>query len=452
MGHALRDNSGRPLRKSGQPQTAECSDCCGGGGPTDPQYWIELVSCQCGYVRYMQVGDGWFSCSPADGGPPPIGTVLRAYDSNDFEPGACWEVTDHLDALPDGAPIMPDDLEFQCTNGCADARCRDISVGCPPCPWDLCNGWQDWASNQCGYVTRHAYIRRLVAMAVGEQSLAFQYRFWRNGVQDSARDATITYNAMQFTTWDWDTNTNQPVFVNQTLQLVARMQYAEYGPSHGAGCSFDKTVTVSATNNVEGQWFNTVCGPLPPILSDPIRCGDEPTRLAYFPHGIVEPFSQCPEYQACVNPAVSAIFTASAYVDNQLPDDGTCLQDVVVSSQHENTIGGNGCGRILDRTVTDTRYFRPWIFTRTRRQWDETGDTYGGCGTTQPDHTYWNIQYTGSISGRGWWRVCGEPSGNVAGEGSGIQPQPFGTAPFFDPRVETYLNQDPMRRCRGCGG
>ncbi|MCL4221051.1 MAG: hypothetical protein KJZ65_06750 [Phycisphaerales bacterium] len=391
--------------------------CCGAEGPAN---WIQVVSCDCGYTRFVPVADEYFSCSPEGKGPPPIGSVLReAVDSEGLQPGGCWTVVDHWDAPPDGAATMANVFEPTCVSGCSDESCVDYSSSCPACDWHICNGWQNADAGDCGYISKHAYIGRLVALAVGEMSLQFQYRFWTGGVLQSARDCLATYDALQWTVWDW--TAGAPAFVSQTLQLTTRMQYSESGPSHGAGCSFDQSININATITDDADWYATTCGDIPGILVDPVVCGDEPIKLAYSTHAFSEVFGACSAYTSCVNPAVAAIMFSREYVENVLPQDGSCLEEETVYDHHENTIGGNGCGVSLDQVETATRYFRPWMFTRTSRTWAEDRDDYGGCTTGGPtDREWWRTRFSGAISGRAFWLLCDELPASLMARPSGL--------------------------------
>lgn len=398
--------------------------CCCGGTPPAGEWWLHLVSCDCAIVVFTKTRAGDFTCAPT--GPPPIGTVLREKtvgNLNPIQPGGCWTVVDILDERPLPIPqFVPetgvDNFEEACRSSCDDEACVDYTGDCPPCPWDLCDGWQTTDAGACGYIRRHAFINRLVAVASAELRLTFQYRFvnlgfYANfpiGTVMTGRDATIVYDATQWTVFDW--GGSAPVFVNRTLILTARMQYAEYGPLTGAGCSFDRNITIGQTVTDEAEWFNGPCGLLAPIPQDPIQCGTDPTRLAYGTHGIAEVFGQCPDYANCVAPAAANTMLSREYVGNVLPDDGTCYQQLTSFENHENTIGGNGCGRRLDQVETEDRLFRPWIFTRTTKTWFEESDTYAGCTTGGPrTQEYWKTNFQGAIGGRGWWSC--NPSGLI---------------------------------------
>lgn len=472
MGHALRSSTGQPLKRNNEPQTAECSDCCA-GPPGECRWWLQLVSCDCGMTVLSCAPDGYFSCQPAEGGPPPIGTVVRQFDEEWTDPpylGGCWQITDVFEQDPDPHPhrvphVGIGNFEPQCLeDGCDDATCVDYSNTCPPCPWDICNGWQSTHSNDCGYISRHAYIRRMVSLAYFQFSLQWTYRvvnlgFYAQpiGTLMQGHDLLTTCEARQYSIWDWNFNTGQIEFKRRTLFLDARFQYSASGVFTGDGCSLDKSLTIASTIEDEFGQFNGPCGPLYPIQANAIRCRDNPTLLAQFAWTPRELFEQCSEYQACVDPAIWPVI-GDTNVFNGLPQNGQCQENLTVLDVHQNTIGGDGCGLILDRVHTEERYFRPWNFTRTTVRRDHAADRFSACTANGPGlrETY-SGSFLGAISGRAWWYLCDQDlpeydGGNVPGDG-GVAPPPsvVGRGGLVDPEVEAFLNRDPLRRCRGCG-
>lgn len=468
----LRSPTGSPLKLNSRPQVVECSDCCDQQPPGECRWWLELTSCDCAMVVLACAPDNYFTCQPPEGGPPAIGTVVRQFNEEWTQPpylGGCWQITDVFEQDPDPHPhriphVGIGNFEPACMdNGCDDVRCVDYGNTCPPCPWDICDGWQSTHPFDCGFITRHAYIRRMVSLAYFQLSLQWTYRAINRGFYAQpigtlmqGHDLLATCEARQYSIWDWNFNTGQIEFKSRTLFLDARFQFSAFGVLTGDGCEFDRSISVAGTVQDEFEQFNGPCGPIYPIQTTPIRCRDDPTMLAQFAWGPDELFAQCPGYAACSNPAIWPLI-GDTNVRNNLAQ-GQCQQSLTVVDQHTNTIDGQGCGEIIDRVHTEDRYFRPWNFTRTTVRRDHAVQRFSACGTGSPGvEENYSGSFLGAISGRAWWYLCNQDlpeyeGGNVGGSGGvAPPPTPSGGSRLVDPNIETFLNQDPMRRCRGCG-
>lgn len=416
-----------------------CSDaCCGGGGGECSI--VQLVACECGDVAFVCLPDSYLSCQPGepDFGPPAIGTVVRVGPVGPY-PGRCWEVVEHWDEWPPVDEFVNPPLGYvhtellpECAGSCGDEACTDYGHLCPPgtCGWEMCNGWQDFDPDSCGFITRSVRVDEVLVVSTAQVNLlldAVNIAGPANpigapsGSTLEAFNGTLTYSVVCETRFRFEVGSG-PVCVSNSMRVFYKLDLVYDRPFNDPGFQhteihneYELLGFDCPASGIGGPTVLTPCGnPVPVLGAQPpecgigneclfngshsvrdLMCGDAPVGAAFF----WDTFWQITRAECASFEVMGGMVDPARYPY-------TCDETYVLEDTH-TALGGDGCG--IENDTTDQVRIAAlggWNFKRTTRTRNEqVRQVTCQAGVVSTDAT-WNYQFTGAVQQKVVWSRC----------------------------------------------
>lgn len=483
---SMLDSNGFLLTLGDQIAGENCADACGcGGGPVDCRI-VQLTACQCADTAFVCLPDGYLSCQPEDG-PPEIGTVVRIAVGGVYA-GRCWTVADHWDEWPDFEGFLHPPLVYLaaaiepvCRGGCDDGGCVDYSGLCPPslCGWEMCNGWQDWDPDSCGYIPDGGSVRvdEVLVVATAQINLFLDAESIAGpgntvgapaGAVLERFNGTLAYNLIVQTRFRFIGGAiacvSNSMYLHYRLDAVLDRPYVDPEHQHveidndyelnGSGCPIPGPGSPTVSNPC--NFPVAVLGAAPPecgigneclfARTHDIRelmCGSEPVGASTF----WDRFWQ-----------ITRASCAGFEEMGRYPY--TCDETYTLEETH-TTVGSNGCG--VDNDTIDTLRIVawPWQMKKTSRNRNEqlrivncvSGP--GGLEVSSTDTS--NYQWDAAVQQRVVWSRCVEGTeaflpdgGRHEGTEGGEQQSSRPAEQQMDARARAVL-QRMLNPCATCG-